>query len=434
MTAGRSHATSLYASPFVCSARFLAGVAFLLAALVAPTALAFSVLAHQAVVDRSWESVIVPALRRQFPNATAEEIEKARSFAYGGSHIADLGYFPLGNKTFTDLVHYVRSGEFVTTLVQEARTLDEYAFALGAVSHHVTDVVGHAQATNRAVPEMFPKLRERYGDEVTYGDDGPSHFQTEFRFDVLQMARNPQARDRVRHAVGFEVAKPVLERAFRKTYGLGLDDLFVSTDVAITTYRWAFRNVVHEATGIAWGLYGDDIRKLDPSVTEKEFVSEMSRDDFEEDFGKAYREPGYLTKFFGLATKLVPQVGPLKRAPFAPLPADVQQQFVTALDHAVARYRATVPRVTKKQPLENDILDTGRPAYAGEYEPADEAYVALVDKLAERDFVDVPPALRAAILRFYSCPAGCLVVPGDREEAKGTRRKLAELASAVPER
>jgi hypothetical protein len=114
------------------------------------------------------------------------------------------------------------------------------------------------------------------------------------------------------------------------------------------------------------------------------------------------------------------------------LPADVQQQFVTALDHAVARYQATVPRVTKKQPLENDILDTGRPARAGEYEPADEAYVALMDKLAEKDFADVPPALRVAILRFYSCSAGCLVVPGDREEAKDTRRKLAELAAAVP--
>src|SRR6185436_6011973 len=114
---------------------------------------AFSVLAHQAVVDRSWEGTLVPALRRRFPSAGAEEIERARAFAHGGSHIADLGYFPLGNVFFTDLLHYVRSGDFVATMLARAESVDEYAFALGALSHYVTDDVGHPEATNRVVPE-----------------------------------------------------------------------------------------------------------------------------------------------------------------------------------------------------------------------------------------------------------------------------------------
>jgi len=81
------------------------------------------------------------------------------AFAHGGSHIADLGYFPLGNVFFTDLLHYVRSGDFVATMLARAESVDEYAFALGALSHYVTDDVGHPEATNRVVPEIYPALR-----------------------------------------------------------------------------------------------------------------------------------------------------------------------------------------------------------------------------------------------------------------------------------
>ena len=84
--------------------------------LVPRPAAAFSVLAHQAVIDRSWDDVIVPAVQARFPGASGDEIEQSRAFAYGGSHIADLGYFPFGSRLFSDLVHYVRSGEFVTAL------------------------------------------------------------------------------------------------------------------------------------------------------------------------------------------------------------------------------------------------------------------------------------------------------------------------------
>src|SRR5262245_35814542 len=209
---------------------------------------AFSVLAHQAVVDRSWKDAVEPALRRRFPAATPHELEGARAFAYGGSHVADLGYFPLGSLFFTNLLHYVRSGDFVATLIGRAETVDEYAFALGALAHYVTDDTGHPDATNRVVPEIYPELRKEHGDGVTYADDASSHIETEFRFDVLQVAHSQGPPDLWEHAVAFEVSKPVLERAFRETYGLELDDVLASTDVAITTYRWAFRELVHEAT------------------------------------------------------------------------------------------------------------------------------------------------------------------------------------------
>jgi hypothetical protein len=364
-----------------------------------PPAHAFSVLAHQAVVDRSWDGTLVPEIRRRFPGA---DLTHARAYAYGGSHIADLGYFPLGSKLFTDLLHYVRTGDFVTNLVAAARDANEYAFALGALAHYVADTVGHPEATNRVVPEIYPKLREKFGDHVTYGDDQSSHLQTEFRFDVFQMARTRGGNDVLHHALQFEVAKRPLDAAMHETYGLGLDDLFASTDTAILTYRWAFRGVLHEATGVAWELYRGDIQGLDPQATPGSFVYDLSRADFEREFGKAFLEPGYFAKAFGFLAKLVPNVGPLKRSVFKPLPPEARAQFTAALDHAVANYQSRVGALAQRRTdLPSRNLDTAKPVRFGEYPPADDAYADLVQKLTKRN-ATFPEALRADIRRFYA--------------------------------
>jgi hypothetical protein len=395
---------------------------------------AFSVLAHQAVIDRSWDEAFVPALRHRFPSATAEQIRNARSYGYGGSHIADLGYFPLGSRLFTDLLHYVRSGDFVATMLREAKNADEYAFALGALAHYVTDETGHPQATNRVVPEIYPELQREHGDVVTYGDDATSHLMTEFRFDVLQVAHGRGAPDLYEHAIAFEVSKPVLERAFRHTYGLGLDDVFHNTDVAITTYRWAFREVVHEVTEIAWELYRADVRERDPEATRAGFVSDMSRGDFEERFGDDYRRPGYFVRAVAFLGNLIPNVGPLRRLPYKPLPADAQHRFERALDQAVARYELALRDASRRPPkLANETLDTGRPTRPGQYAPADRAYAALLERLRERGFADVTPELRADILGFFS-DGRALAAIDDEDDRAEVLEALAQLDAAPPGR
>jgi hypothetical protein len=55
---------------------------------------AFSVLAHQAIVDQAWEGTLVSAVRKRFPNATQQELEDARGYARGGSHLPTWGIFP----------------------------------------------------------------------------------------------------------------------------------------------------------------------------------------------------------------------------------------------------------------------------------------------------------------------------------------------------
>ena len=106
---------------------------------IVPTAQGYSVLTHEAIIDSAWEQGIRPLLLKRFPAATPEDLKRARAFSYGGSAIQDLGYYPFGNKFFRELVHYVRSGDFVQALIRDSSDLDEYAFALGALSHYCAD-------------------------------------------------------------------------------------------------------------------------------------------------------------------------------------------------------------------------------------------------------------------------------------------------------
>ena len=198
-----------------------------------PRANSYSVLTHEAIIDTLWIDTIQPVLIKRFPESSEEQLNGAHAYAYGGCIIQDLGYYPFGSHFFSDLTHYVRSADFLQALLDESRGLEEYAFALGAVAHYGADVEGHSIAVNRAVPLLFPKLRRRFGEEVTYADNPSAHLQTEFGFDVLQVARGHYASKVYHDFIGFQVSKDLLDRAFQKTYGLTLKDLFA---------RWILRS------------------------------------------------------------------------------------------------------------------------------------------------------------------------------------------------
>src|SRR6266536_2356088 len=103
---------------------------------LAQTAPAYSVLTHEAIIDTTWKDDIAPLLLKRFPDATPDQLRKAHAYAYGGAIIQDMGYYPLGSKFFSDLTHYVSSGDFVLNLIAEAGDLNEYAFALGSLAHY----------------------------------------------------------------------------------------------------------------------------------------------------------------------------------------------------------------------------------------------------------------------------------------------------------
>src|SRR5215467_11631453 len=214
------------------------------------SSIGYSVLTHEEIIDLLWPNHMKRLLLERFPGSTEDQLRQAHAYAYGGSVIQDMGYYPFGSKEFSSLVHYVRSGDFVIALLRDAADINEYAFALGALSHYVSDNVGHP-AVNHSVAMEYPKLRAKYGDQVTYGDDPKAHIKTEFGFDVVEVAKHRYPSDAYHDFIGFKVAKPLLEKAFQETYGIELTDVFGDLDLAIGTYRRSVSEIIPEMTRVA---------------------------------------------------------------------------------------------------------------------------------------------------------------------------------------
>lgn len=366
---------------------------------------AYSVLAHQGTVDAAWDDSIVPLLRQRFGGLTEAQLAQARAYAYGGSLIQDLGYYPFGSHLFTNLTHYVRSGEFVDALIRGAADPNEYAFALGALAHYASDNAGHPLAVNRVVPLMYPKLRAKVGAEALYADSPARHVMVEFAFDVLQVARGAYVAQAYRDRIGFEVSKPLLERAVRDTYGLELGDLLLSVDLAIGTYRRAVGTTIPELTRIAWRDKREEIEKAAPGATERGFVYVLSRRDYDREFGTKYRKPGIFARLIGFVLKILPKIGPMRPLAFQPLTVEAERLFAESVATARTRYRASLQALREgRLALANTDFETGRPPTRGENPLADEAHADLLHQLARRKFANVPSALRQRLNDFFAAP------------------------------
>lgn len=337
----------------------------------------------------------------------------------------DMGYYPLGSRFFSDLVHYVRAGDFVVALLDEAQDANELAFAIGALAHYAADDTGHPAAINRIVPKLYPKLKKRYGPIVTYEDSPSAHMKTEFGFDVVEVAEHRYSPDSYRNYIGFKVAKPVLERAFLKTYGIELKDTFLSVDIAIGTYRRTVSGLLPTLTKAAWAAKKDEIQKAAPGITRQKFIYTLSRASYEKEWGKDYERPGMFARFLAFLFKLLPKVGPFQAFAFKVPTPDAQRLFTESMDRTLEQYNQRVIAVRRDQVvrLPNENLDTGEPPKLGEYRLADESYAKLLDKLNSRHFKGVDPALRNTILAFYRGAKG--LDPKLSEE-------LAKLERSVP--
>ena len=363
----------------------------------------YSVLTHEAIVDTLWDASIQKMLLQRFPMSTPEELEEAHAYVYGGCIIQDMGYYPFSSKLFSDLTHYVRSGDFVVALIREAQDLNEYAFALGALAHYAADNNGHRLGTNVAVPVLYPDLRREFGQSVTYWDNPLSHIRTEFGFDVLQVAQGRYANDQFRKFIGFKVSKPVLERAFLDTYGLEMKDVFKSLDLALGTYRYSTSSIIPGMTKVAWELKKDVFIKEIPGITRKKFLYNLSRSSYEKDFGKMYQRPGFKTRLVSWFLRIVPKSGPFKGLAFkAPTP-EVEKMFMASFNATVDNDRLLLADVAagRFEMLTNENIDIGAPTVAGKYLGADLAYDKLLEKLADHKFVGVSADLRSNMLDYY---------------------------------
>lgn len=398
----------------------------------AQPSLGYSVLTHEAIIDAVWDDSIRPLLLRRFPRATADQLREGHAYAYGGAIIQDMGYYPFGRKFFTDLVHYVRSGDFIEALLQESQDLNEYAFALGALAHYAADNEGHSIAVNRAVPALYPKLRVRYGNRVTYAEDPTAHLRTEFGFDVLQVARNRYAPDSYHDFIGFEVSKELLERAFKKTYGLDMKDLFGNLDLALGTYRRAVSVVIPTMTKVAWETKKDEIEKTNKGMTREKFIYQLSRADYEKDWGRGYEKPGALEKSLAVLFRVVPKVGPFRTLSFKTPTPEAEQMFLQSMNATLVRYRELLRESrTGRLNLQNKNFDTGNATRAGEYTLADQTYAQLLDKLDRDAFKTASAELRRNILAFYRDLDAPIDTKRHRQDWQNTLQSLSRLKASA---
>jgi len=381
--------------------RYLAGL-LLVISLLQPNSYGYSVLTHEAIVDSVWKDSIEPLLRQRFPRVSAQDLKTARAYAYGGSIIQDMGYYPFGSHFFTDLTHYVRSGDFVTAMLRSASDENEYAFALGAVAHYAADTNGHAIAVNKSVPMLFPKLKRKYGNDVTYADSPSAHVKTEFGFDVLQVAKGRYVSDSYHDFIGFEVSKPAIEKAFQQTYGLELKDVFGGLDLAIGTYRKTVSGLIPKMTQVAWTFKKDEIAKSQPGISREKFLYNISRADYAKSWGTTFKQPGVGSRTLAFFLRVVPKVGPFKALSFRTPTPETEKLFMDSFNATLDRYRALLSSERTRQTHPADVnLDLGKPTLAGMYQMADKTYAKLVEEFAKHSFAGMPPELRQDVLHFY---------------------------------
>lgn len=363
----------------------------------------YSVLAHEAIIDVLWDAQILPILRARFPQAAPEALLEAHAYAYGGAIIQDLGYYPLGSKFFSDLAHYVRSGDFVVNLVANSETLDELAFSLGALSHYIADSYGHSLGTNRAEPLLYPALREKFGDVVTYEDDPAAHLQTEFGFDVLEAAKGRFPSEAYQQFIGFQVAIPLIEKSFRQTYGLELGEVLRNVDISVGSYRHALSHTIPLATKIAWAQRKDEIRRSEPGITRARFLFNISRSSYRSRFGRVYETPGIWSRILAFLVKLIPKIGPLRALKFHMPTPEAEKVFMHSFNVIVLHFGERLNSVSTSSLHLPDInFDTGGQIQPAAYKLADETYAELLGRLAKKNFAGVDEELKGRLLGYYA--------------------------------
>ncbi|MFD2164315.1 zinc dependent phospholipase C family protein [Paradesertivirga mongoliensis] len=364
---------------------------------------AYSLLTHEAIIDASWEQGIRPLLLAKYPASSPEQLLEAHSYAYGGAIMPDIGYSPFGSMIYTDFVHNVRTGDYVEALLEEAETLNEYAFALGSLAHYMADNYGHELGTNVAVPLVYPKVKEEFGNVVTYADHKVSHSRMELAFDVLQTARGNYASKDYHDFIGFNVARPVVEKAFYRVYGIDVNDVFGSMSVAISTFRWTIKSLLPNIVRTAWASKKDDLRKTDSTLTARKFSYRMKNRTYYHEFGRDHQKAGFFPTVISFIMPFLPKIGPLAKLKFkAPTP-EAEALFIKSFDTTLVHYKAAITRLNSSSvDLPNRTLDTGHKTVFGEYVIADDNYATLLFRLQEKDFAHLSAEIKDNLLAFYA--------------------------------
>src|ERR1700693_1019096 len=334
------------------------GTVLLIVLMSCSSSSAYSVLTHEEIVDLVWTDEIRPLLLKRFPELTEEQITEAHAYAYGGAVIQDLGYYPFGSTEFSDLVHYVRSGDFVRELLLESQDANEYAFALGALSHYASDIAGHP-AVNQSVAIAYPKLRAKFGQSVRYAQDKTAHLKTEFGFDTLQVAKNRYASQQSHDFIWFPGSQSLLERAFPVVYGVELKDVLTHEDLAVGSYRFSVNELIPQMTRVTLQTHKKDLMRETPNFSKQKFLYRLSRSSYEKEWGKDYVKPGLGTRILSTLLRYMPRIGPFKGLAFNSPTPQTEDLYIKSINTTVDQYRTFLEQArTNSLSLANCDFDT----------------------------------------------------------------------------
>ena len=385
---------------------------------------AYSVLTHEQFIDLSWKDLLAPLLQKRFPRTTAADLNEAHAYAYGGCAIQDLGYYPFSQEFFSDLTHYVRSGDFIANLLRDARNANELAFALGALSHYVGDTVGHHDAINRATAVAFPKLERKYGATVAYDQDPHAHIRTEFAFDIDELSKHRLAPGGYLRAVGLRVPNRLLAQAFEETYSLPLRDVVGRGRPTIRSYRTSVRSFLPRFAYDETVIHGNDFPPDVPNESFHTFLDHVERADFQKAWNRYRRKPGIRTHLLAFAIRVLPKIGTLSDLAIKIPTAETQDLYVKSVNRAMEVYEDFLKRLT--EPIPNRDLDTGEKTLPGRYALTDKTYATLLHKLA-RYGRPVAPDLKQNILDYYGDANAPIATRKNRRAWANVTRDLAAL-------
>jgi hypothetical protein len=398
--------------------------------LATPQAVPYSVQSHEALIDLAWKQSIRPLLLKHYPNLTDAQIQEAHAYAYGGCAIQDFGYYPFGKRFFSDLTHYVRAGDFVLALMRDAKTPDELAFAIGALSHYIGDIIGHSLAINHAVPVEFPKLRKKYGDSINYAENPHAHVQTEFAFDINQLSKGRFAPTSYLNYVGLGVSNRLLHQAFFEVYGLNLPDVVGSRDTAVRTYRSAVRRFVPNIARAETLLHKKNFPPDVPSPDLNDLAKDLLQASADNDWERFRKSPGFTSHLYAGFIFILPKVGSLKMLAIRGPNQQTEDLYIKSFNRSIHTIRFALERFdTLNVYMANRDLDTGEVIRPGGYLLCDKTYARLLSELTKHPEHPIPAQLKHDISYYYADPHAPISTKNDPQQWETVQANLKVLDS-----
>ncbi|HEX4577710.1 MAG TPA: zinc dependent phospholipase C family protein [Edaphobacter sp.] len=396
--------------------------------LAASPAVPYSVQTHQELIDLAWKQSIRPILLKQYPTLTEAQLQEAHAYAYGGCAIQDFGYYPFANGFFSDLTHYVRAGDFVLSLLRNAHTANELAFAIGALSHYIGDTVGHSAAINLAVPVEFPKLEKKYGPSVNYAENPHAHVRTEFAFDINQLSKRRFAPTGYTKFVGLEIPRDLLRKSFFETYGLKLSDIIGTKETSIRVYRSAVRsflpNIARAETILHKKNFPEDLPSPDLDALKSDLLQASADNNWE-----AYRKnPGFRSHLYAGFIFILPKFGTLKMLAIKGPNQQTEDLYIKSVNRSIKALRFVLTHYDRiEYYIPNRDLDTGQVVKPGSYPLADKTYAKLLDIITQHPEKVVPNQLKHDLIAYYADPQAPIITKKDPEKWAKVQENLKTL-------